>query len=104
MDWIKIFDNRQEAIEKLRTPCLLVIRGRRICLAIFNKNIFAVQDKCTHNGESLCKGKINYLGEVVCPLHQYRFDLKTGREGEQRSADLECFPVQENEEGIFIGM
>lgn len=104
MDWIKIFNDHTEAADALSKPRLLVLRGRRICLALFQEKIFAVQDKCTHRGDTLSKGTVNYCGEVVCPLHQYQFNLKTGREREQRSDDLECFPIQENEGGIFIGM
>jgi nitrite reductase/ring-hydroxylating ferredoxin subunit len=106
MDWIKIFQNTNEANSVLREnqPRLLVVRGKRICMARYNGKILAVQDKCTHNGESLSKGNINYMGEVICPWHGYRFNLKTGREGSQQSSDLECFPIKESEEGIFVGL
>lgn len=105
MDWIKIFNTRDEAAAALNhNPRLLIVRGKRICLALFGEKLFAVQDKCTHNGESLSKGTLNYCGEIVCPLHHYQFDLKTGRESTQRSNDLECFPIQENKDGIFIGV
>ncbi|MBS1505067.1 MAG: Rieske 2Fe-2S domain-containing protein [Bacteroidetes bacterium] len=106
MDWIKIFDSKASAEAALseNQPRLLMVRGKRICLVRRGGNFFGVQDKCSHSGESLSKGNINYLGEVVCPLHQYQFNLKTGRESNQRCADLECFPVKENEDGIFIGL
>jgi len=104
MDWIKIFETPAAAENALpeNLPRLLVVHGRRICLVRRQGKLFAVQDKCTHNGESLSKGTINYLGEVVCPLHQYQFNLKTGRECSQRSHDLECFAIRESEEGVFI--
>lgn len=106
MDWIKIFETQAEAEGTLleNRPRLLVVRGQRICLVKHGGKLFAVQDKCTHNGESLSKGSINYLGEVVCPLHRYQFHLKNGRECAQRSNDLECFPIRESEEGIFMGV
>ena len=106
MDWIKIFQNTSEANSVLTENKLklLVVRGKRICITRHEGKILAVQDKCTHNGESLSKGIINYLGEVVCPWHGYRFNLKTGREGSQQSRDLECYPIKENEEGVFIGV
>jgi len=37
----------------------------------------AIQNTCPHEGGQLCKGWIEE-GEVVCPLHGYKFDLKTG--------------------------
>jgi nitrite reductase/ring-hydroxylating ferredoxin subunit len=104
MDWVKIIETQAMAESALpeNIPRLLIVRGQRICLVRREGKLFAVQDKCTHNGESLSKGHLNYLGEVVCPLHQYQFNLKTGRECSQRSNDLDCYPVKENEEGVFI--
>ena len=104
MDWIKIFENQEVANSALveNQPRLLIVRGKRICIVKHNGKFLAVQNNCTHSGGSLHEGTINFLGEVVCPQHQYQFNLKTGRENGQRSADLECFPIRESEEGVFI--
>jgi len=104
MGWIKIFENTQVANTALieSQPRLLIVQGKRICLVKLNGKLQAVQNNCTHSGGSLSQGTINFLGEIVCPVHQYQFNLKTGRENGQRSNDLECFPIKENEEGIFI--
>lgn len=106
MDWIKIFADSKAARQVLANdrPQLVVIGTRRICLVLHNENLLAIEDKCSHNGESLSKGTVNYLGEVICPWHGYRFHLKTGRESDQRSRDLVTYPVMENDEGVFIGM
>jgi nitrite reductase/ring-hydroxylating ferredoxin subunit len=104
MDWVKIFESSESANAALteNQPRLLIVREKRICLVKRDGKFFAVQNNCTHSGGSLSQGKINFLGEIVCPVHQYQFNLKTGRENGQRSSDLECFPVKETEEGIFI--
>ncbi len=104
MDWIKIFENSEVANSTLveNQPKLLIVRGKRICLVRHNGRVLAVQNSCTHSGGSLHLGTVNYRGEVVCPQHQYQFNLKNGRENGQRSSDLECFPVRESDEGVFI--
>jgi nitrite reductase/ring-hydroxylating ferredoxin subunit len=104
MEWIKIFETKEEAIKRVRPakPQLLLVGSRRICLVLFEGALYAIEDKCSHNGESLSKGTVNYLGEVSCPWHGYRFKLATGRETAQRARDLKTFPVKENELGIFI--
>lgn len=106
MQWVKIFVDTSEAMAKLNpgTTKLLIVNQRRICLARVENQFFAVADKCSHNGESLSKGKINYLGEVVCPWHGYRFQLKTGRESAERSRDLETYPIKVDETGFYIGL
>lgn len=106
MDWIKIFDSRDDArsIVLPDRPQLVVAGGKRICLVLNGDRLLAVQDRCTHNGESLSKGSVNYLGEVICPWHGYRFNLKTGRESDERSRDLETFPIREEADGVFLGV
>lgn len=106
MQWIKIFSNPDDALAKIKpnTTQLLVVHQKRICLARIENQFFAVEDKCSHNGESLSKGSINYIGEVVCPWHGYRFQLRTGREADERSRDLETYPIKVDETGFYIGL
>ena len=106
MDWIKIFSSAGELEKALspKQPRLLIVRGIRICLIVENGQLYAVEDTCPHNGESLSKGSLNYLREVVCPWHGHRFNIKTGRECEERSRDLITYPVRQDAEGVFIGL
>jgi nitrite reductase/ring-hydroxylating ferredoxin subunit len=106
MEWVKIFPSEDEARARIPPgkPQLLIVGGTRICLAYVEGSFRAVQDACSHNGESLSKGTINYLGEIVCPWHNYRFDLKTGRACDSSSPDLRTYPVKTNETGFFIGI
>lgn len=106
MDWVKIFSSSAEAESRIGRGAtkLLIVNQNRICLARIEDQFFAVEDKCSHNGESLSKGSINYLGEVVCPWHGHRFQLRTGRECEERSRDLITYPIKIDETGFYIGL
>jgi nitrite reductase/ring-hydroxylating ferredoxin subunit len=106
VDWIKIFSSQAEMETAVSPgqPRLLIVRGKRVCIVRQDHALFAVEDKCPHNGESLSKGTVNYLGEIICPWHGQRFSLKTGREGEQRSPDLATYPVRQDQEGVYIGL
>lgn len=106
MEWIKIFASEEEAKSKLSPgrPQLLVLHGKRICLVRYKESFLAVQDACTHNGESLSKGSVNYLGEIICPWHNYRFDLQSGKACDSSSADLNTYPVKIDESGFFVGI
>lgn len=57
---------------------------------------------CPHHGASLIQGNINSSGEIICPLHQYRFDLKTGQVKSGYCADLEIYPNELTENGLEI--
>jgi 3-phenylpropionate/trans-cinnamate dioxygenase ferredoxin subunit len=106
MEWIKIFSNEQEALQRVpeHKPQLVVIGGLRICLVLHNGHFHAVQDSCTHNGESLSKGLVNFLGEIVCPWHGYRFALDSGRACDSDSRDLLIYPVRIDPSGFYIGI
>src|SRR6185369_15625945 len=106
MEWVKIFSSQGEMEKALppKRPRLLVVRGLRVCLVMQEGSPFAVEDTCTHNGESLSKGVINFSNEAVCPWHGHRFNLKTGRESEERSRDLVTYPVKIESESVFIGL
>lgn len=106
MNWVKIFNGAGEAENKLTedVPQLVIVNNIRICLVRKGTNYYAVSNTCTHNGESLSKGKVNFAGEIVCPWHGYQFNLKSGREYQQRSADLETFPVRIEADGLYLGL
>jgi 3-phenylpropionate/trans-cinnamate dioxygenase ferredoxin subunit len=106
MEWFKIFTSDSEARQRMipDQPQLVIISNVRICLVLHDNTFFAVQDACTHNSESLSKGKINFLGEVICPWHGYRFELKSGRACDSDCRDLKTYPVKINESGFFIGL
>ncbi len=106
MEWIKIFSTRKQAEERIPEdrPQLVIIGQTRICVVRHNQNFAAVQDSCSHNGESLSKGHVNYLGEIICPWHNYCFELNNGREIQGRSGDLKTYPVKADDTGFFIGI
>lgn len=48
-----------------------------IALVHDGKDYFAIEDACNHGGASLSEGPVR-RGCIVCPMHGYLFDLKTG--------------------------
>ena len=106
MQWVKIFSDEHEAMVRIirNHPQLVIIGTARICLVNTIHGFYAVQDSCTHSGASLSKGTINYLGEIICPLHNYCFDLQSGRESSSRSYDLKTFPIKIDKTGFYIGL
>ena len=78
--WFKIYDFKQhgdnpQALNSVRT---IEVNNKRICLARLNDGYFSIDDKCPHAGARLGMGTCDDHGHVICPVHRYRFDLKTG--------------------------
>src|SRR5215831_13163713 len=56
---------------------LFRVAGEEIAVFKIGEELCGIQNICPHEGGQLSSGKIEG-NEVVCPLHGYRFDLKTG--------------------------
>ena len=81
----------------------LEVDGKKITLAKWNESYFAFAQKCPHASGRMSAGYINPLGQVVCPLHRYAFDMKNGRNTSGEGYFLKTYPVELRPEGIFIG-
>jgi nitrite reductase/ring-hydroxylating ferredoxin subunit len=103
MKWIKIFDSWAEASSRLpeNDPYILQIGEKKISIVRHGANLYAFEPLCPHQHEPLHKGTVNREGEIVCPLHAYRFNLVTGKEHLERCRDLETFPVKTDDK-IYI--
>lgn len=66
------------------------------------EQIFVFQAFCPHRGASLLQGHLNGLDELICPLHSYRFDLKTGDVRSGDCGDLGVFPTRIESDGLKI--
>lgn len=104
--WYKIFDSASAAgmqvpIGRVQT---IQVGRKKICLAHTTEGFFAVNDKCPHNGASLGNGFCSESNSVVCPVHRYHFDLKTGRAKSGLGDAVEVYPIEIRDDGMFIGL
>ena len=79
------------------------VDGRNFTLAKKATEYFAFASKCPHASGRMAQGYINPLGQVVCPLHRYCFDMKNGRNTSGEGYFLKTYPIELREEGLFIG-
>ena len=56
---------------------LAVVGGLDVALFRRGEEIFAIGNECAHKGGNLCDGRVE--GDIViCPLHGWEFDLRSG--------------------------
>lgn len=79
------------------------IEGKKICVALAANTLFACAAKCPHAGGMMSKGYLDMAGNIVCPVHRYKFNLQTGRNSSGEGYYLKTYPVKTGEHGVFIG-
>lgn len=73
------------------------------CVAVFRTGpdeVFAAIDRCPHKGGPLSEG-IVHGQSVTCPLHNWVFDLNTGRAKDEDGA-ITTFPAQVRDGRVLV--
>lgn len=104
MSGILLFESREEAEKVIPLRVVKKVRIDKVvvCLARTSKQFFAFEEQCPHRSDDMSKGKINSQSEVVCPWHNYRFNLLSGEESSQRCRPLSVYPLQWIDDQLFI--
>ncbi len=103
INWVKIADSATEIIWQKNQMSIIEVEGKKITIVDFKGTIYGIAHKCPHASGIMADGFIDGLGNVVCPLHRYRFSLENGRNTSGEGYYLKTYPVQYNQNGVFIG-
>lgn len=80
-------------------------RGVRVALCNVEGKLYAIEDVCTHDDGPLGEGTLRG-GEVECPRHGARFDVRTGAVTRMPAVvPVRTFPVRvEGDEVLLEGL
>ncbi|MBD3226544.1 MAG: Rieske 2Fe-2S domain-containing protein [Caldithrix sp.] len=72
-------------------------------VALFNidGSFYAIRNECTHEYSTLVDGELEG-DEIICPLHDARFNVKTGQETAPAFEPVETFEVKIDGDDILI--
>ena len=95
-----------ESVEEIKFPsngiAQIDVAGNKFCIISKKHILSACAQKCPHAGGKLSEGYVDALGNIVCPLHGYKFNLKSGRENTGGGYFLKIFPLELRAGGVFI--
>ncbi|AZM46930.1 hypothetical protein DMB38_14920 [Streptomyces sp. WAC 06738] len=86
-EWTRVADLTDVSRRRKK---LVALGEERVALFYADGEVFAFRDACVHKGKSLARGTVLH-GRVVCPGHQWAFDLRTGQADDRE----ECQPRYE---------
>jgi nitrite reductase/ring-hydroxylating ferredoxin subunit len=102
--WHKIADHINELNFAGNQVAVIEVKGKKICIGRHNDTVFAFAYKCPHAGAILADGYIDALGNIVCPLHRYKYSMANGRNVSGEGYYMKHWPVELRDNGVYVGM
>lgn len=102
VQWFKIFDDVHAITWQENRMCVVEVNDTKITLAINKQNLHAFAYKCPHAGGIMSEGFIDAMGNAVCPVHLYRFNLKTGRNSTGEDF-LKTYLIEIRDSAVYVG-
>jgi 3-phenylpropionate/trans-cinnamate dioxygenase ferredoxin subunit len=102
--WHKVAESIEDFMWQENKLCEIQVKGKTICVALKGNDVYACAHKCPHAGGHLADGFVDALGNIVCPLHRYKFSLQNGRNVSGEGYFLKTYPVEMRENGVYIGL
>ncbi len=103
MQWFRISMAEAEIPWQSNQMCIVEAGGKKVTLARHKDQLFAFAQKCPHASGILADGFIDAMGQVVCPMHRYRFNMQNGRNTSGEGYYLKTYLVERRPDGIYIG-
>jgi nitrite reductase/ring-hydroxylating ferredoxin subunit len=97
-EFIKVIDVESLSPGQVMT---VTVKGRDLCLANYEGEFFALENKCPHRGGQLGDGTLTGP-DVICPLHQWDFDVRTGVSRYDSKDQVTTYPVRQVNGGVEI--
>ncbi len=100
--WFKVADSIDAIDWQPNNLALVEVGGKKLTLARNKSQVFACVHKCPHASGILAEGHMDALGNIVCPLHRYKFNLVNGRNVSGEGYYLKTYGIETREAGIFV--
>lgn len=83
-------------------PYKATIDGRTILVCRTPQGgVSAVDEMCPHKMQSMAFGVV-HEGKIICPHHQYAFDLDTGKTSMRRCPPVEVFQAELCDGDVYV--
>ena len=102
--WHKIANSEEDILLQENGIAVVEVKEKKICVTKYHQLWHGFAYNCPHAGGLMANGYIDITGNIVCPLHRYKFSLKNGRNTSGEGFYMKTFPVEVREEGIFVGV
>lgn len=102
--WLRIADHLDDIHFGDNNIALAAAGDKKICIGRFEGTLFAFASRCPHAGGALYEACINRAGHIVCPVHGYKFNIRTGYNVSGEGYYLMHWEVVVKPDGVFVNM
>ena len=103
-NWQKIAESVDEFDFSPQHIAVIEVNDKKICVGQYNGQLYAFAYKCPHASGIMADGYIDALGNIVCPVHRYKFSLHNGRNTSGEGYYLKRWPVEVRKDGVYVAM
>lgn len=102
--WEKIADSLDELRFGEGNLIECIASGKKICISRHEDKLRAFSPVCPHAGARLVYSKQDEAGNIICPLHKYKFNPANGLNISGEGYHLKTYVVERREDGVYIGI
>ena len=102
MQWHKLAESELELDFGANKIAITYAGDKKICIGRHQDKLFAFAFSCPHASGILADGYIDGLGNIVCPVHRYKFSLQNGRNTSGEGYYLRHWPLEIRDNGVFV--
>jgi 3-phenylpropionate/trans-cinnamate dioxygenase ferredoxin subunit len=102
--WQKIAESIHELDFASNDIAVVETAGKKICIGRYQSKLYAFAYKCPHASGIMADGYIDALGNIVCPVHRYKFNLQNGRNTSGEGYYLKRWAAEEREDGVYVNL
>ncbi len=99
---VKIADSINELRFAENNIAVVFALHKKICIAKSASGLTAFSANCPHASGDLSQGVLDKKGNIVCPVHGYRFSTSSGRDFNGEGYFLKIYTLEQTPEGIFL--
>lgn len=118
--WFKVAETAADLQWTAGDVSEVEVEGKKLCVARFGAGAgsgtgvdsgagagevwFGFAHTCPHAGAPMTDGYIAGGCNVVCPVHNLKFNLKNGRDVNGEGYTLKTYPVEVRGDGVYLGV
>jgi nitrite reductase (NADH) small subunit len=80
---------------------IIEVGDKEIALFNYKGDFYAIDNTCPHRGSPLGEGRIEE-GILICPGHEWRFELKSGWCPQNPELNTEVYPIKVHNGKIYV--